>query len=155
MAGYYDAIDASFCWLGDFLLDGGDVKDTSDDTISSLLDQLHDICASSLGDWIVYPQRGATLGDFIGEPNNRDTAAAIHDRLRIAITSAGLVAEEDLVIRVIPVGIYKVLIILKVDVIATPTNSLSDGEPVVTSLIFDYLEQGTYFLDKTPELIHT
>lgn len=155
MSGYYDEVDLSFGWSGDFLLDGGDLQDTASDGLLSLIHQLHDIAASSLGDWIVYPQRGATLNDFVGEPNSKEIGKAIHDRLRVSIVAAGLVAEEDLSISVIPVHTNKVLVVIRVDALVTPTNSLSDGEQVVTSLVFDYLEQGIHFFDKTPELIHT
>lgn len=151
----YDENDISFSWNGDFLVSADyDLADTSTDALLSLLQQIHDICASSLRDWEFYPSRAATLSDFVGEPNTKETGDAIHDRLRISIVSAGLVAEEDLEIRIIPVHIHRVLVIIKINAVSTYANNLEIGEPLITSLVFDFMEQGIFFLDKTPKLLN-
>lgn len=154
MASIYDDIDISFDWNGDLELSSGDIKDTSDNSLQSLLDQIHIICASALEDWEIYPNKGAGLNDFVGEPNTRYMGDRIHDRLRIALTSAGIVSEEDLEIRVVPIQIYKVLILIRIDAIATAFNPLNIGEKLQTALVFDTLEQGVFFLGTTPELIN-
>ena len=152
MAGLYDNIDLWFSWNGDISLDKGDIKDTSSDYLRSLIQDIHSVSASCLNDWEVYPNLAATLDDFIGEPNSKATCNAIHDRLRTAIVSLGVVSENDLNIRVIPVHIHRVLIIIRVDCIPTPWNGLDTTEALVTSLVFDFLEQGITFLEKVPEL---
>jgi len=97
LASVYDDIDLKWSWNGDFDLDNShDLKDTSDDGLESLRQDIHTIAASALGDWEVYPNLGAGLDDFVGEPNLRRIGDAIHDRFRIALTSTGLVLEEDL-----------------------------------------------------------
>lgn len=150
----YDAIDLRFGWNGDYSVSpDGDLEDTSTNTLQSLIDQIHDICASALKDWEIYPARGAGLDDFHGEPNTRSTGTRIHDRLRIAIVSAGLVAENDLSIRVAPIHINKVLILISIDAVPTEANGLVAGEELVISLVFDSVEQETFFLDKTPNLL--
>jgi len=150
----YDDLDLAFEWNGDFNLGHSkDLKDTSRDGLDSLLQEIHTVAASALGDWEIYPKKGASLEDFIGEPNTRTTADQIHDRLRIAITSLGLVAEEDLHIRVIPVHMYRVLILIQVNATATENNSLAEEEGLVTQLVFDFLEQGIFFLDKPAKLL--
>ncbi len=153
MPGIYDNVDAAWSWRGDILpSDTGDIKDTSEDTLLSLRDQLHIISASALGDWEIYPNRGAGLNDFVGEPNTRTNGARIHDRLRVAITSAGLVAEEDLDIRIFPVNNFKVVIVIRVSAVPTAYNKLSVGEKIQVSLVFDSSEQSVSFLNKTPIL---
>ena len=151
MPSIYDDIDLRF--VNDFLLGSdGDLKDDSEDTLLSLIDQCHDIMASALGDWELYPNRAASLDQFIGEPNNKTTGERIHDRVRIALTSSGVVSEDDLEIKVIPVHIHRVLIILSIFVIATPLNKLSRTASIKISYVFDSAEQQIYFLDtKLPE----
>lgn len=153
MASIYDDIDVRFSWNGDLVRgDQGDIKHTSDDALQSLLDQIHSVCASALLDWEVYPNRGATLDDFVGEPNTRTTGRRIRDRVRLSLISADLVSEEDLQVRVVPVHVHKVLIIIKIDAIPTVFNGLKPEETLQTAVVFDTLEQGVFFLDKTPQI---
>jgi hypothetical protein len=133
--------------------DDHDLRDTMDDGLQSLMQEVHTICASSLKDWEIYPNKGANLSDFVGEANNRSTGDAIHDRLRLALVASGTVIEEDLQIKVIPVHIYRVLVIIKIDAVSTPLNKLTPGQGIMTRLVFDFMEQNMFFLDKTPVLI--
>jgi hypothetical protein len=153
MAGAYDFIDCRFSWNGDLVLsDHGDIADTSIDTIQSLKDQVNIICSSVLDDWELYPGRGAGLDDFVGEPNNEATGNAIKSRLSLALTSANIVNENDLYIRVIPVHIHRVMIVIKIDAVASRTNSLGTNG-VITSLLFDTVDHSIFFLDKNPQII--
>jgi hypothetical protein len=155
MPNVYDDIDLAWAWNGDYLLGHTkDLEDTSNDGLRSLIQDIHTVAASAFRDWELYPNLGAGLDDFIGEPNIRSTAEAIHDRLRLAIVSAGIVLEEDLTVRVVPVHRNKLLIVVQVDVMPTPSNKMdSSGTTIRTALVFDFLEQGVFFLDKPPELI--
>lgn len=149
----YDDIDLRFNWNGDFDLGpDGDLAHTTNDRLESVRQEIHDICASALGDWEVYPNRGASLDDFVGEPNTRLVGDRIHDRLRIALTSAGVVLEDDLDIRVVPVHLYRVLIVVKINAVPTPFNNLAE-EKLIVSLVFDFLEQGITFYEKPPMLL--
>jgi hypothetical protein len=152
MANIYDEIDAQWTWNGDYSLGrDSDLADTSHDGLLSLRQELHDICASEIGDWLLYLGRGATLSDFLGEPNIRSTGDSLHDRLRSSILSAGLVVDADLQLRVVPVHRHKVLIVIQIDAVATPLNRLQDDR-LVAALLFDFMEQSTVFLDKVPLL---
>jgi len=152
VASVYDAVDIYWNWNGDLSLDKGDIKDTTNDALKSLVQQVQDVAGSALEDWEVYPQRGASLDDFIGEPNTRRTGEAIHDRLRVALTSANVVREEDLKIRIVPVHRNKVLVVVMIDAIPTAYNQLDQGDKVSVNIVFDYLERGVFFLDKVPNL---
>jgi len=149
----YDDVDCVWSWNGDFDVSvEGDLADTANDTLLSLRQEIHTIAASELNDWELYPGYGATLSDFVGEPNNQETAAAIHDRLRMALVANGIALESDLKIKIIPVHRHKVLITVKVLAIPTVYNKLSE-QAYVTALIFDFMEQSVFFLDKVPNLI--
>lgn len=157
MAGYYDSVDLEFSWNGDFSLGSeGDLGDTRDDYLKSLLQEIHTVCASYAGEWELYPGLGASLREFIGEPNTRRIGEAIRERLRIALISAGLVAEGDLKVRVTPVHRHRVLIIVAVSVVPTSFNRLDTVTNTVSvSLVFDFIEQGIHFLGKVPEIQST
>jgi len=152
LAGYYDAIDLFYSWNGDYTIgQDGDLKDTSYDGLRSLKQEIHTICASALNDWAEYPGYAAGLDDFVGRPNIPSTAAAIEDRVRIALTANLVVLEEDLSVKVIPVHRQEVLIVIKVHVIPTTANNLV-VDTVSTALVFDFVEQGITFLEKVPQL---
>ena len=140
MASDYSDIDLRFTWNGDFSLGGdGDLADTSDDLLESLKQELQTVSKSEAGDWEMYSSYASTLSDFVGFPNTKPTADAIHDRLRSAIISNSLVLEDDLNIKVIPVHRHKVLIIIRVNAVPVAGSSL-EGNQLVTSLLFDFTE---------------
>lgn len=147
MASYYDAVDAAWSWNGDFLLgDQGDIKDTMYDTLQSIVDQVSIICSSSFGDWAIYPSRGAGIDDFVGEANNRTTANKLHDRIRISLTSMGIVNENDLKVNVIPVSMHKLLIVIYIDAISLGSNTLENEGPLKVALVFDTSQRQVFFV---------
>lgn len=152
MPGLYDHIDMRFTWNGDFVFDAADLGTSEKDTLLSLTDQIGLVCASALDDWMIYPNKGAGLDDFIGEPNTKYTASQITDRLKMAIISSELVDEGDLSIRVVPIHIHRVLIVVSVSAMATDTNRLYQENLIKVSFVFDSVAQQVYFLDKTPQL---
>lgn len=152
--GNYDHIDASFGYNGDFDLHGGDLKTTVSDALQSVLDQIHTVTASSVNDWLIYSKKGATLDDFVGEPNTRETGNAIRNRVYMALVSAEIVNASDLEVKVIPVHINKVLIIVRIKALSSPYNRLKEGEMLQTSIIFDSSEKQVFFLD-TASLINS
>ncbi len=154
MANIYDDIDLKFSYNGDYDLSSGDLADTSEDGLLSLRQQLHSIMASSFKDWEIYPNFGAGLNDFVGEANTRSTARTLQDRIRTSIISTGIVAEQDLQIKVTPVHIHKVLVTLLISAVATPNNNLSSNKDrMVISLVFDFVEQGIFFPEKPLKLL--
>jgi hypothetical protein len=148
----YDNIDLVYSWNGDYNLDQGDLKDTSEDTLLSILQDIHTLSSSNRNDWELYKSLTAGLDEFIGEPNNRDTANKLHDSLRLSIITLGIVAEEDLTIKIIPIHTFRVLIVIKIKALATPYNNLGQGESLTTHFVFDFIEQGHLFFEKIPIL---
>ncbi len=146
----YDAIDLEWSWNGDYNIGiDSDIADTSSDFLLSLRQDIHTICASVLGDWEIYPFMTAGLDEEIGKPNNQATANRIHDKLRVSIVSLGI-SEEDLVIRIIPVHIYRQLVVITIKATPTPWNGLGTNELLTVLLIYDTSEHLITFLEKTP-----
>jgi hypothetical protein len=143
MAGNYDSIDLDWTWSGDFTLDDdGDLKDTSEDLLLSLVNEITTIVKSSVGDWAEEINIGADLDDYVGEPNTSATAKSILARLESAL--AIIVSPNDINVRVTPVHIHKVLIMITVQVKSTPENKVSPGDVISLSFIYDYFEKGIF-----------
>jgi len=151
---YYDEIDLWFSSSGDYVIEGGDIKDTSEDTLRSLIQDLMTVSKSSLQDWKLLPGLGANADEAIGKPNTEQTANLLHDRLRAAIVSQGIVAEEDLVIIIIPVSRQELLVIEKVRALPTPYNRLGQGEWLVVEFLYSYQEKGTFVLDPSIRTVY-
>lgn len=145
--GNYDSIDLDFTWSGDYVVgQDGDLGDTSDDFIRSLVNEVRTVCQSEYGDWERDPAVAADLADFRGEPNTRVTGDKIRDRVKSRIVSTGIVRAEDLFVRVTPVHIHQVLVMIRIQAQATPGNSLVVGEPIQINLIYDSSEHDIFFL---------
>lgn len=143
MASNFDSIDLDFTWDGDLLLhDDGDLKDTSEDLLLSLRNEIQSIVKSNAGDWRESLEHGASLDDFIGDSNSRETARLIQDRVEQSLRILGRLS--DFSVRVVPVHIHRVLIIVSVSVMATPENRMRAGDSVVVSFLYDYLEKGIF-----------
>jgi phage baseplate assembly protein W len=145
----YDIIDFAYDWNGDFQIGtDGDLGDTSADGIKSLVQEIQTIANSSLGDWEEHPRYAASLDDYIGEPNDRDTANRITERLRSSLVNAGVCSGEDVAIRVVPVEQSRVLVIVQVSAAATKNNSIMDNGLPTVFFVYDYFERGITFVNK-------
>jgi len=143
MAGNYDSIDLDWIWSGDFVIgDDGDLADTSEDLLLSLINEITTIVKSEAGDWAEEVNVGADLDDYIGEPNTRPTAEAMTTRLETALSI--IVNPNDLNVRLVPVHIHKILIMLSVQVRATQENNASPGDIINLSFVYDYFEKGIF-----------
>lgn len=144
----YDAIDLEFSYNGDYTVGiDGDLGDTALDQIQSLVQEVRSVVASAIGDWQEHPQRAASLDDFVGEPNTRQTAKEIEKRIRDSLVVNEVVEDRDLQIRVVPIGPHQLFIALNIDALATDNNSI-ETNGVQTTLIFDWLERGVFFIDR-------
>jgi len=141
-----DSIDLNWTRDGDFSLgEDGDVKDTSEDYLLSLENQIRDLVKSSQGDWESDFQFGCDLDDFVGEPNIERTSLAIERRITSKILATQLVPERDLLVKVVPVHQTQVAVFVKVSCNSTPNNRLKFGESIVVSAVYDTMEKGLFF----------
>lgn len=66
---------------------------------------------TTAGDWTLSPQIGASLEDFIGEPNTEYTLAAIENRVEKALTFDSLLIGPE--ITAITIGPNEVLVVVE------------------------------------------
>jgi hypothetical protein len=148
----YDSIDLSWTWDGDYILgQDGDLKgsDEGGDLLESLLTEIHTVLRSEFDDWQHDPNVGANLSDFRGEPNSRETADLIKQRIKGRLAAARILQSEDIVVQTIPTGRHELLIVISLNVTSTPENNLEPGEPLVVTLVYDTLEDSVFFLDES------
>lgn len=143
MASIYDAVDLDWSWDGDFIPGpDGDLLDTSDDHLRSLVTEIATVVKSSLQDWRDNPEIGSGIDDFIGEPNDRETARNLQIRLQASLLQ--IVKGQDLSVRIVPFHIHKVAIFIAVQALPTRANHLNSFQPVTMTFVFDYQENGLY-----------
>lgn len=143
----YDSVDLDFSWDGDYIIGpDGDLGDTSYDLIQSFINEVRTVVKSDFNDWSKQPNIGARLLEFKGEPNTRDTASLIKDRLQTKLESNNLIKSGDLSITITPVHVHQILIVLRIQADSTSGNSLQLGQPVVVTLIYDSAENSIFFL---------
>ena len=69
------------------------------------------------------------------------------ERLRGALVNNNVVRADDVSIRVVPVSRYEVLLIVAVAAAPTANNTVVDSQPAKTALVYNYLEQGMFFVE--------
>ena len=142
----YDSTDLFWTWDGDFATgDDGDIKDTSSDALLSLRQEIATIVKSEIGEWEADPTLGATLSDFLGEPNNRANGEAIESRIAIKLVEASIVQREDIDVKATPVSVHQLMIMINVLVIGTVSNKMQ-ASTVSVNLLYDTMENNLFFM---------
>lgn len=141
----YSSIDFFWSNRGDYALDHrGDIADTEDNPLRSLVQEMRTRVEASVGDWPIYPTIGAGLDDFIGEVNNRTTADEIKVRVAASLTSDGLIKASDLQVQVTPLSSRAIRVSIMVNVMNTPGVE-SNIEWLNFSYLYDIAEKGTIY----------
>lgn len=134
--------DFEFSWDGDFVIDdGGDIKSTDRNRIDSFVQEVKTRVRSSVKDWAMHPDLGASLFDLIGEPNDKKIAEEGSIRIKSALTRDGFIAAGSLRVRYMPVDQNSILynIIVRIP-------DLANDEELSFSLLFDSNEQDIQFI---------
>ena len=139
----YDNTDLTWTFRGDFTLGhNGDLADTEYDPLRSLHQEIRTRLKADLGDWLLNKDIGASLGDYVGEPNNKTTATALKTRIIGALTKFGLVDSRDIKVSFMPIDIDKILFRIAITVAATAANKSSTE--LLISTIYNYSENNVY-----------
>jgi len=141
----YDRTDLAWSSRGDFIIGhNGDIMDTYADPLRSLYQEVRTRVMSVIGDWKNYPDLGANLEDFVGEPNTKIVAESIKIRMSSSIVRNGLVNNADLQIKYAPIDVDKIMFRISIKVASTARNGGSDHLGV--SFLYDYSENHAYFI---------
>jgi hypothetical protein len=144
MANLYDGID--FLWdgtLGDFAISNkGDWASTEFDPLHAIAQDVYTRVKSDRGDWPEAPLLGATLSDFVGEPNSQDTGTKMKKRILTALQTYGTIRPADVLIDVIPISKEQVAVTIKLSVMPTARNKSS--RVLKRTYMFSYMESNVY-----------
>lgn len=126
MARDYDSVDCFWSSRGDYCIDAGDIKDTENDPLRSLYQELRTRQGSDQGDWSLNPNLGSSISDFIGYPSNKQTAESIKTRLIACLTRDGYINSNDIEIKYIPISNNTIMFRTKIYVQPTLKNGNSE-----------------------------
>jgi len=144
MARNYDRTDLLWTSRGDYFIADGDLRDTFSDPLRSLWQECRTRIEANQGDWIVYPNTGANIGDFVGEPNNKETAESIKTRITASLCADSFIHSKDLKIQYAPIARDKLMFRLSISVAPTTANGSSDT--LTKTLLYNYSDNNVYFM---------
>ena len=144
MAKNYDATDLLWTSRGDFFISNGDLKDTEHDPLRSLVQEVKNRASSDQAAWSVFPDLGATLSRFVGEPNNKQTAESIKVAIQSALTRNGYINNNDIEIKYMPISREKLL--LRVTIKVAPTVANANSESLTLHGLYNYEEDQVTFI---------
>ena len=120
----------------------GDIMDTYYDPLRSFVQEIKTRLEADLGDWVLDKTIGASLSDFVGEPNIKSTAEAIRVRIISALTKHGFLNSKDINILYSPIDIDKIMFKISIKVAPTARNNGSETLNIVT--LYSYSENNVY-----------
>jgi hypothetical protein len=142
----YDRNDLAWTYRGGFILgQDGDLADTKADPLRSVFQEIRDEIRSDINSWKLYPKKGASLSDFVGEPNDQRTAEAIKTRIIACLTRYGLVDSADLKVKYVPVDVNNLMIRISIAVAPTAANKGTSNFSI--HLGYNYSENNVYMID--------
>jgi len=148
----YDAVDLEWSDDGDLIIeDNGDLSDTGDDHILSVVQELVGVMRNEPGDFAEYPTITASLFEFIGEPNTRENAKKMEEKIKTRISNALPVNKQDLQVRVNAAGMHSVFIELILSAEPTTNNTLRG--PLTLTLFFDSTDGNLLWAHTDPGVI--
>lgn len=107
--------DIFFTSEGDFVLGSNkDLKTTELDVYRGLIQRINKRIMSTHGDWPLQDSLGATLGDFVGMPNTRETGALLKSRISSELSRDSLLSAKDVQVNVFPISNTQILISIAV-----------------------------------------
>lgn len=107
-------IDLKMSPDGDLVIENGDLAlVTGEDWF---IQETNKIIRTNNPDWEFHPDVGASLEDFAGLPNTRETARAIEERLHDKITQDSIHIPGKLSVRAVPITVDEIAIYINLDI---------------------------------------
>ena len=144
MAKVYDRTDFVWSSRGDFVFNSGDLLDTDYDPLRSLVQEVRTRVKSDIRGWKPFPDIGANLSDYVGEPNNKSTAEAIKTRVIASLTQNSFVAIQDLKVMYAPVTEERLMI--RITIAVAPTGRNGSSQSLTLNMIYSYSDNNVYYI---------
>lgn len=140
----YDRIDLFWTSRGDYFISEGDLTDTFYDPLRSVVQEIKTRIEADQGDWENFPTVGAGIRDFVGEPNNANTAEMVKTRLISSLARDGLINTKDITVKYLPISHDKLMVRISIKVAPTARNASS--EVLILNLVYSYSDNNVYFM---------
>lgn len=140
----YDKNDLFWTSRGDYRIAEGDISDTYQDPLRSLVQEIRTRVEADLGDWKVFDSVGANIRDMIGERNRPQIAELLRTRIIGALTRDGFINSRDISIRYLPLSHDKLMMRISIKVAPTARNAGSDT--LRLGFIYNYSDNNVFFV---------
>lgn len=145
MAQIYDNNDLTWTSRGDYIIGhDGDLLDSLSDPLRSLFQEARTRIMSNIGDWKMHLNLGASISDYVGEPNTKVTAEAIKTRMISSLTRDGFVNSQDIKIKYAPVDIDRIMFRINLNVAPTAINAGSNTLRI--NALYNYTENNVFVI---------
>ena len=143
MAENYDSIDLLWTDDGDWAIGrDGDLADTSFDPLLAVSQDIYDRVKSDKKDYIESPRIGASLSDFVGEPNTADAGFQIEKRILSSLEYGKAISPSDVAVEAFPLNLETIGIRLSLAVKPTRWNKNSRRLNIV--YVYSYHENNIF-----------
>jgi len=140
----YDKVDFYWTFDGDVIVGpSGDLHDTADDPLRSLVQEIKTRLMSDQQDWLIFPRVGAGLSALVGQPNNKETAEEGKAKIISALSRDGLVSPGDITVKYLPVSREAIMYRLVIAVAGTAGNR--NTQYVKINLLYSYTDNNIHF----------
>jgi len=136
-------IDMKWSFDGDFLLENGDIADTSSQAGLGFIQEVKDRVTSSFGDWRLLPGRGSDIDEFHGQINNQNTWENIERAITFSLTSDLFLDKQDFAISIAPITESEIAI--RIDFNVSLTGAPPDST-IVLKIIYDLTGKGPFII---------
>jgi hypothetical protein len=139
----YDANDLLWTDDGDWFVGrDGDLADTKFDALLAISQDMYDRSKSDKKDYSENPRVGATLTDFVGEPNTAEAGTQIEKRMLSNFQYGDAISPADVSIRAFPLSIDTIGI--KVSLATMPTTWNKSSRRLSAVYVYSYAENNIY-----------
>ena len=139
----YDSIDLLWTDDGDWAVGrDGDIADTKFDPLLAVSQDMYDRVKSDRGDYSEAPRMGASLSDFVGEPNTEEAGRQVETRILSAFQIGKAINESDATIQAFPLSVDTMGIKISLSVMPTTWNKTS--RRISTVYVYSYHENNIY-----------
>ena len=143
MAENYDDIDLLWTDDGDWAVGrDGDFADTAYDPLLAISQDMYDRVKSDKKDYTESPRIGASLSDFVGEPNTASTGLQLEKRVLSSFQIGSAINTSDVAVQAFPISVETIGIRLGLSVMPTRRNKTSRRLSVV--YVYSYHENNIY-----------
>ena len=146
---FYDGVDLLWSDDGDFCLGrDNDIADTAHDPLLAVAQDVYDRIKSDKGDYSQIPNIGASMSDYIGEPNTRENAKIIEKRIFNSMKVGGPISIGDISLKSFPISRHTLGVRLTLAVQPTQWNKKSQF--IRMHLLYSYSENNVYPIGSNP-----